>query len=83
YISELIKHNAPYSDPILLKQKIIYFLGVFKNFGFFTFAIRGHSNTLSPVKVIDIVSMIINDCEALSKANSSTAVIRNLYPDKL
>ncbi|EBI1894936.1 hypothetical protein FK084_21790, partial [Salmonella enterica] len=33
YISELIKHNASYSDSILLKQKIIYFLGVFKNFG--------------------------------------------------
>ncbi|EBO4628781.1 hypothetical protein DNE93_23680, partial [Salmonella enterica] len=29
YISELIKHNASYSDSILLKQKIIYFLGVF------------------------------------------------------
>ncbi|EIX6331326.1 hypothetical protein MKT93_004456, partial [Salmonella enterica subsp. enterica] len=83
YISELIKHNASYSDSILLKQKIIYFLGVFKNFGFFTFDIRGYSNTLSPVKVIDIVSMIINDCEELSKANSSTDAIRNLYLDKM
>ncbi|HHA5278102.1 TPA: hypothetical protein ACOM2F_003526, partial [Escherichia coli] len=48
-----------------------------------TFDIRGYSNTLSPVKVIDIVSMIINDCEELSKANSSTDAIRNLYLDKM
>lgn len=27
--------------------------------------------------------MIINDCEELSKANSSTDAIRNLYLDKM
>lgn len=83
YISELVKHNASYSDSILLKQKISYFFEVFKNFGFRTFDMRGYSNTLSPVKVIDIVSMIINDCEELSKENSSADAIRNLYLDKM
>lgn len=83
YISELVKHNASYSDSILLKQKISYFFEVFKNFGFRTFDMRGYSNTLSPVKVIDIVSMIINDCEGLSKENSSADAIRNLYLDKM
>lgn len=83
YIAELINHNASYSESILLKQKILYFLEVFKNFGFCTFDMRGFSNCLSPVKVIDIVSMILNDCEELSKANSSSGSIRNLYLDKM
>lgn len=83
YISELIKHDASYSDSVLLKQKIIYFLEVYKNFGFCTFDLHGYSNTLSQVKVIDIVSMIFYDCEELSKAKFSSEAIRNLYLDKM
>lgn len=59
YISELIKHNASYSETELLRTKMKYFLKVYEKSGFESMRIRGYHNSLSSIQVVDIPSLIL------------------------
>lgn len=59
YISELIKHNAPYSETEVLRTKIKYFLKVYEKSGFQSIRIRGYHNAHSTINVVDVASLIL------------------------
>ncbi|ENR9964145.1 hypothetical protein ACEXTD_003135 [Salmonella enterica] len=66
YIEELIKHNAPYSETEVLRNKIKYFLKVYEKSGFQKIHIRGYHNAHSTMKIADIVTQILSASEPLS-----------------
>lgn len=76
YISELIKHNAPYSETEVLRTKIKYFLKVYEKSSFQNIRIRGYHNAHSTIDIVDIASLILAGSVPESEHDSIDPVLR-------
>ncbi|EMV8788379.1 hypothetical protein AADS61_002864, partial [Escherichia coli] len=84
YISELIKHNAPYSETEVLRTKIKYFLKVYEKSGFQNIRIRGYHNAHSTIDIVDIASLILAGSVPESEHDSIDPVLRKeIYQNRM
>ncbi|EAN4326875.1 hypothetical protein EG703_04505 [Salmonella enterica] len=84
YIEELKKHNAPYSETEVLRNKIKYFLKVYEKSSFQKIQVRGYHNAHSTMNIVDIVTLILSGSETLPHYDTFQQQLRKqIYQNRM